>query len=75
MTDYCHRCQNTKTGPGAFCDKCLAEIHKGNRFKAVSNDRPEVPEDAEARKHVCMDVDGQRTYDYDPKYRGRRRNG
>ncbi len=69
--NQCEKCRKSFDNLlGAYCPGCLAEVRAGNRFAPASNERPPKQEPPVP---VCLDVEGARVYDYDPKFRGRMR--
>ncbi len=68
----CMRCRRSfeQRADEAFCPDCHAKIQAGNYFEPCSNERP--PEGP--RSLACLDVEGARVMDYNPRFRGRRRN-
>ena len=67
----CERCRKSHDGPGAYCPACHKTIRESaGDITPTSNERP--PADP-IKGPVLPDLDYVRVYDYDPKYRSRRR--
>jgi len=74
---HCKKCGKTiwlaEGDPREWCMDCICARH--NRPVGVQQGEPTERETAPAsvRQYVGVELEGVRVYDYDPRYRGRRR--